>query len=306
MLNNNYKDIKIELEEFANKYLEDKLDVLKLLDTLNENSHKVTDAQNMKLLAATIAYIYVKQQKLNGRGGITAKMVGEFFNVKATAISGKMMDIEFYLNGQKISVRSHESYAFYDTDRYEVNQMYWDFLDSKISEESDKSIKTLKKIIKKDPNFFDPYITLHEYYYANKDFGDAAKILNRGYGKAMDLVLNNGRFPDELEWGYIENRHVIRMISQFGMFLWEIEDKEEALEVFMQLLKSNINDNIGARYAIVAMLEGFESMAHYEQKFMGSHGFGLDAMAVEEWFSEASKKHKEVIGWWFEEVEDEA
>lgn len=71
----------------------------------------------------------------------------------------------------------------------------------------------------------------------------------------------------------------------------------------MQLLKSNVNDNIGARYAIVAMLEGFESMGEYEEKFMS--GFGLDAMAVEEWFNEASKKHKKVIGWWFDEVEYE-
>lgn len=302
MLNNNYEDVKIKLEEFATKYLDDKRELLKLLDTLHENSHKVKDSKKIELLAASIAYIYLKQQKLNGRGGITTKDVGAFFGVKPASISGKVMDIEFYLNGEKIDIRSHESYAFYDTDRYKVNQMYWDFLNSK-DKDSSKNIKSLKKIIKKDPYFFDSYISLHEYYYANNDLENAAKILNTGYGKAMDLVLKNGRFPDELEWGYIENRHIIRMIFHFGMFLWEIEEKEDALEVFMQLLKSNVNDNIGARYAIVAMLEGFESMGEYEEKFMS--GFGLDAMAVEEWFNEASKKHKKVIGWWFDEVEYE-
>lgn len=304
MLNNNYEDIKIKLEEFANKYLDDKIGVLKLLDTLHETSNKVNDAQKIELLAASIAYIYLKQQKLNGRGGITTKDVGAFFKVKPATISGKVMDIEFYLNGGKVNTRSHKPYAFYDTDRYEVNQMYWDFLDNK-EKDVEKNIKTLKKIIKKDPNFFDSYISLHEYYYANNDLENAAKILNIGYAKALGLVLNNGRFPDELEWGYIENRHIIRMIFNFGMFLWEIEEKEDALGVFMQLLKSNINDNIGARYAIVAMLEGFESMGEYEEKFMSSSGFGLDAMAIEEWFDKASKKHKKVIGWWFDEVEDE-
>ena len=303
MLNSNYENIKIKLEEFADKYLDDKMGVLELLDTLHENTKKVNDAQKIELLAASIAYIYLKQQKLNGRGGITSKDVGIFFNVKSAAITGKVMDIEFYLNGGKINIRSHEPYAFYDTDRYEVNQMYWDFLDAK-DDNVEKNIKTLKKIIKKDPNFFDAYISLHEYYYANNDFENAVKILKSGYAKALKLVLNNGRFPDELEWGYIENRHIIRMIFHFGMFLWEIKEQKDALAVFMQLLKSNINDNIGARYAIIAMLEGFESMGEYEEKFMSS-GFGLDAMAVEEWFTKASKKHKEVIGWWFDEVEDE-
>jgi tetratricopeptide (TPR) repeat protein len=304
MLNNNYEDIKIKLEAFANKYLDDKIGLLELLDTLHENSHKVNDAQKIELLAASIAYIYLKQHKLNGRGGITTKDVGAFFDVKPVTISGKVMDIEFYLNGGKINIRSHESYAFYDTDRYEVNQMYWDFLDSN-EKNVEKNIKTLKKIIKKDSNFFDSYISLYEYYYANNDLENAAKILNSGYDKAIKLVLNNDRFPDELEWGYIENRHIIRMIFHFGMFLWEIEEQKEALGIFMQLLKSNINDNIGARYAIVAMLEGFESMGEYEEKFMSSSGFGLDAMAIEKWFNEASKNHKEVIGWWFDEVEDE-
>ncbi len=304
MLNNNYEDIKIKLEAFANKYLDDKIGVLKLLDILHENSEKVNDAQKIELLAASIAYIYLKQHKLNGRGGITSKDVGAFFNVKPATISGKVMDIEFYLNGGKVNIRPHETYAFYDKDRYEVNQMYWDFLDSG-EEDVEKNINTLKKIIEKDPDFFDPYITLHDYYYANNDLENASIILNQGYERVLRLVVNNNRFPDELEWGYIENRHIIRMIFQFGMFLWEIEEKEEALEIFTLLLKSNINDNIGARYAIVAMLEGFESMGEYEEKFMSSNGFGLDAMAVEEWFNEASKKHKKVIGWWFDEVEDE-
>jgi hypothetical protein len=47
--------------------------------------------------------------------------------------------------------------------------MYWEFIESEDAEHIEKSIKILKGIIKKDPDYFDPYITLHEYYIANKE-----------------------------------------------------------------------------------------------------------------------------------------
>ena len=101
----------------------------------------------------------------------------------------------------------------------------------------------------------------------------------------------------------MENRHIIRMIFQYAMLVWEIGEKEEALRIFQQLLGSNHNDNIGARYAIVALLEGMPSMQAYEDKFMSKDGY-MDAREVEEWFDKASKKHMSEIGWWFE-LEDE-
>lgn len=118
--------------------------------------------------------------------------------------------------------------------------------------------------------------------------------MEQGFKKGIDLIDNNGRFSDELPWGYMENRHILRMIFNSGMFIWENEDKEIALNIFMELLKSNHNDNIGARYSIVAILEGFNSQEEYEEQFERENGM-LSYEVVEEWFYKSIQKHKDVI-----------
>ena len=304
-VNNNYKTIEHQLRKYSFEFLkvsEEPLNMLKLL--YESNQSMIEDAQKPNLLAASIVYIYLKRNNLNGRGGITAKDVGEYFGVKASAISQKTSDVEFYLYGIKDDINEDEIYGFTDRDRFKVNELYWEFLESPIADDVKKSIKTLKEIIKKDSNYFDPYITLHEYYLMDNDYKNAIKIIEQGYKRAMSLITNNGRFPDELLWGFIENRHIIRMLFNFAMFVWENGDKDTALNIFMQLLQSNHNDNIGARYSIVAILEGFNSQEEYEEQFEGESGYGLEYMKVEEWFHKAAQKHKDVIGWWLDLEEE--
>jgi len=275
---------------------------LNMLETLNKNNPQmILDAQKPNLLAASLVYIYLKRHNLNGRGGITAKDLAKYFNVKAPAISQKTFDVEFWLDNKVKPLQSNESYEFTDEDRFEVNELYYEFLESPEADDVKKGIKTLKSIIKKDANFFDPYITLYEYYLMDRDFKKAIDIMERGFKKSIDLIENNGRFPDKLPWLFVENRHIIRMIFNFAMFVWANEDdKEIALNIFMELLKSNHNDNIGARYSIIAILEGFGSQEEYEEKFESKNGMGLEYEALEEWFYKSAKKHKNVIGWWLD------
>lgn len=192
-------------------------------------------------------------------------------------------------------------YEFIDIDRYEVQENYFDFLESNEGNLTN-SIKTLKDMIKKDPDFFDPYITLSERYYAKRKPAEAYEIIKKGYGRAMKLIINKGRFPDKLDWLITENRHIIRMIFNYAMLMWEGNNKDEALSIFAQLLASNPNDNIGARYAMVALLEGMGSMSEYERKFTSEDGY-LNGTKVEKWFEKAVKKYPSELGWWFE-IED--
>ena len=195
-------------------------------------------------------------------------------------------------------------YEFIDKDRFEVQEVYWDFTESNDTDIG-KGIKKLKGMIKKDPDFFDAYIALADLYLVNDNPEAMYKILKDGYNRAMKLIIKRGKFPDELSWLYMENRHIIRVIFQYAMLMWEVGEKDDALRIFQQLLGSNYNDNIGARYAIVALLEGLPSMEAYEDKFRSKGGYGLDAVEVEKWFKKASKKYHEEIGWWFEIEEDE-
>lgn len=298
-MTDNYKTIEHQLRKYSFEFLKVSPEPLNMLETLSKNNPQmIQDAQKPNLLAGAIVYIYLKQNNLNGRCGITAKSVGEYFDIKGSAITQKAFDVEFWLEGRAKHLRTDEPYEFIDKDRFEVNELYWEFIESPEADDIKKSIKALKGMVKKDADYFDPYITLHEYYLMDRDFKNAIKIMEEGFKRAIDLIDNNGRFPDELPWGFIENRHIIRMIFNFGMFIWVNEDKDIALNIFMELLKSNHNDNIGARYSIVAILEGFGSQEEYEEQFESKNGMGLDGMALEEWFYKAAQKHKNVIGWW--------
>ena len=299
-MKDNYKNIEHQLRKYSFEFLKVSPEPLHILETLNRNNpNMITDAQKPSLLAAAIVYIYLKRNNLNGRGGITVKDLAEHFKVKASTISQKVFDVEIYLNIAK-KIKDDEIYEFIDEDRFEVNELYWEFIESPDADDIKKSIKILKAIIKKDPDYYDPYITLHEYYILNGDIKKAGDILEQGFKRAIDLIDNNGRFPDELPWGFTENRHIIRMIFNFATFVWAGGNKDIALKIFLELLKSNVGDNIGARYSIVAILEGFESQEEYEEAFESDDGMSLEYMALEEWFSNSALKHKDVIGWWFD------
>jgi len=294
---NNYKTIEHQLRKYSFEFLKVSPEPLNMLETLKQNNPQmIEDAQKPNLLGAAIVYVYLKRNNLNGRGGITAKSVGEYFGVKAPAISQKAFYVENALYGMERYEQKNEPYEFIDRDRFEVNEMYFDFLESPIQNDIKKSINALKAMIKKDKNFFDPYITLYEYYLMDRDFKNAIKIMEQGFQRAIDLIDKDGKFPDILNWGFIENRHIIRMIFNFAMFIWaNDDDKDIALNIFMELLKSNPNDNIGARYSIVAILEGFESQDVLEEKFESKDGMGMDIMALERWFNKAAQKHSHIF-----------
>ena len=304
-MNKNYNTIKLQLRKYSFEFLKVSNEPLIMLDRLNDkHPQMIIDAQKPNLLAAAIAYLYLKRNNLNGRGGITAKAVGEYFGVKAPAISAKTFDVEFWLYGMNGGLDNNEVYEFIDKDRFAVNEMYWEFIESEEREDVEKSIIILKKIIKKDPDYFDPYIALHEYYLEKKETQKAFEILAVGFQRAMELVEINEKFPDELPWGFMENRHIIRVLFSFATFLWMGEDKNVALALLLQLLKSNTRDNVGARYSIVAILEGYESIEHLEEQFVTEGGY-MDAMAINEWFNEKVEKHRDVLGWWLDLEEDE-
>ena len=303
-MNKNYNTIKLQLRKYSFEFLKVSDEPLIMLDRLNDKHQQVIiDAQKPNLLAAAIAYLYLKRNNLNGRGGITAKAVGEYFGVKASAISAKTFDVEFWLYGMNGGLDNNEVYEFIDKDRFAVNEMYWKFIESEETEDVEKSIIILKKIIKKDPDYFDPYIALHEYYLEKKETQKAFEILAVGFQRAMELVELNEKFPDELPWGFMENRHIIRVLFSFATFLWMGEDKNVALALLLQLLKSNTRDNVGARYSIVAILEGYESIEYLEEQFATEGGY-MDAIAINEWFNEKVEKHRDVLGWWLD-LEDE-
>ena len=280
---NHYQAVKAKLRQFSHEFLEGDSGVVELLDKLfQEHPDKVNLAKNLDLLAASLLFLYLRREGKTGRGGFTAKKLASHFGVSAGGVSQKASDLDWTIFGFGALEE------FIDKDRYEVSQLYWDFLDSPDTKDPKKSIAILKKIIQKDPDYFDPYLTLHDYYLYLKQGEKAFDMLQEGFNRAYRLISKNHQFPKRMDWGFIENRHIIRIIFHYALALWEVGEPDAALIYLKALVKMVPNDNIGARYMIAAILDGYPSQYEWESQFETE--YGLDAGKVEEWFQQMLKK----------------
>ena len=122
----------------------------------------------------------------------------------------------------------------------------------------------------------------------------AVKILDDAYERAISLITKNKSWPDKLEWGWFENRHIIKTIYQMAMNLWMIEDNNEALELFRNLFIANINDNVGARENILAIRMGL-SYDEFMNEFDRGGYYDSD---IHDWFELNHKKFPDEFDKW--------
>ncbi|MGB9935587.1 MULTISPECIES: hypothetical protein [Thermodesulfovibrio] len=186
--------------------------------------------------------------------------------------------------------------AFYDKkDHSKVIGEYYKLFD-RYDGTNAKSIKNqLIRLIQKDPYFLDSYLLLYEVLRDEKDFEEAERVLDEAYKKAMELITDkNDKWPDILEWGWLENRHIIRTILNKAISLWENNHMDEALNLFRNLLKTNPYDNVGARYYILAIRMNM-SLEKFEKRF--DRG-GYYDNELPQWFERNYKKFPDEFDWW--------
>ncbi len=158
-----------------------------------------------------------------------------------------------------------------------------------------RSIEKLKKLIKEDKNYFDPYILLSRLFNQINDSESAKDIIDQGYKNALNYIKNKqGNSPTRVEWGYIENRHIIRILVFKAFDFWEDNRSDEAYELFKTILKLNPNDNSGVRYPMMAILENM-SKVEFDDKF-DNNGY-LDN-SIHEWFDQNLPKHENDFKIW--------
>jgi len=144
---------------------------------------------------------------------------------------------------------------------------------------------SLRRLIKIDNRFLDSYLFLAQIEYDEENYEEYARLLWDAYIKALHLVANaEGDYPKSLSWSWLENRHVIRALCNFALLQWEQGRIRLSLEIYRKLLASNLNDNIGARYSILAIRLGYGP--DYEELFLPDQGpiYGLDAVKMNDWF----------------------
>lgn len=195
----------------------------------------------------------------------------------------------------KIESTEKNRKEFMDSD-HKVMDKYYELMDANLSYQKMKT--SFEKLIIADPDFYDPYIQLAYLLQGKKDYNNAKKILYTAYQRALARITNNnGNFPRSLPWLWLENRHIIRVIDAWAQNLWEEKKESDALKIFRELLRSNPNDNIGARFSILAIRLGLNP--DYEKMFAMKNMPGhLDAAKTHDWFEKESKKFPREFNWW--------
>ena len=172
---------------------------------------------------------------------------------------------------------------FIDKER-NVMEPYYEFCDYYESKDFDYGTgeKRLREFIDEDPDFLDPYLTLREILLERGKVVEAARLLDEAYARALKLIRDAaGDWPDELLWGWLGNRHIVRTLFAKAEDLWENRDAEKGLDILRALLRTNPNDNIGARYYVLGINLGMD-YDDFRERFVDEFGY-YDA-SISEWF----------------------
>jgi len=196
--------------------------------------------------------------------------------------------------------RKRQSNSFIDKD-HEVMDAFYEIIDNDLHYK--KILSEMHKLIKIDPDFCDPYLTARDILFSMGKEEEAELLLREAYRRALlTIVDSKGRWPKEMLWGYLKNRHIMRAIHYQGWFYWETGKVDEALDIFRKLLRANPSDNQGMRHNILAIRMNLgidEWQKPFEVERDGEIA-GLDAFKVNDWFRKNAPKYKDEFQWLFD------
>jgi len=184
---------------------------------------------------------------------------------------------------------------------HRVRETYYDLYEEYDGKNAESMKRQLKQLIEKDPDFLDSYLFLYEILQDDGNFHEAEKVLNEAYGRALKMITDKkGNWPDILEWGLLENRHIIRTIFNKAISLWRNKEIDNALDLFRKLLKTNPGDNVGARDYILAIRMGM-SFEKFEERFNKG---GYYDMELVKWFDKNYNKFPDEFDWWEKAIKE--
>lgn len=190
---------------------------------------------------------------------------------------------------------------FVDKD-HEVMDAYYDLCERYNGRNAKTIKKQLRGLIEKDADFLDSYLLLHEILQDEGKLEEAEAVLDQAFQRAIKLIADRkGQWPDELRWGWLENRHIIRTIVNKAISLWGEKKNDEALDLFRKILRTNPNDNPGVRYLILGILMGM-SYSKFDKHFDRGGYWDSD---IHQWFAQNHDKFPEEFDWWEKAIEEQ-
>jgi tetratricopeptide (TPR) repeat protein len=167
---------------------------------------------------------------------------------------------------------------------------YYDYITNDEARTMVDSERRMRAFIQQDPDFLDPYIALYENHRRRYKTDKAMLLLNEAYQRALRMVLDtNGNWPEQLEWDWLENRHIIRTFLNRAEALYEFYFHEEALSLYRNIMRTDPRDAGGTRFQILALRMGMP-----RTKFTNDFGWrDTDGMKKQRWFERHHSKFPE-------------
>jgi tetratricopeptide (TPR) repeat protein len=104
----------------------------------------------------------------------------------------------------------------------------------------------------------------------NQEFDHSPRQATRHYeaGVRIGELSFGARFEGVLPWGLVDNRPFLRCLHGYGLCLWRLGRREEAIRVFERMLWLNPSDNQGARFLLEDARRGlsWEEQQREEEK----------------------------------------
>jgi tetratricopeptide (TPR) repeat protein len=121
------------------------------------------------------------------------------------------------------------------------------------TESSRKRVQLAKKALKVSPDCADAYVLLAEE--DARSLEEARELYQKGV-EAGERALGRETFEEEAGhfWGILETRPYMRARQGLAVCLWELGEREEAIEHYREMLDLNPGDNQGIRYELAGYL----------------------------------------------------
>ena len=180
-----------------------------------------------------------------------------------------------------------------DLKEYHDLMLEYDFQPDLIEDEAEfnRVFQYLVNLTEKAPDFLQPYemvLSLISYLEESEELRALQqRIRARLLEACYRIAEKHDVFNKRIEWGWHENRPLVRGFFSHADNLWKEGKINEAHELFSKILKTNENDNIGARYSVKATKEGL-SYEEFEERFTYSDDYGsfYKYEELSEWFGE--------------------
>ncbi len=174
---------------------------------------------------------------------------------------------------------------------------YYDIL------ESSHNTEDIRILIERDPDFYDSYLYVANDLRKSGHESEARELEDKAFKRARARIEDKqGNWPDRMPWGWLENRHIIRALGVGADNLWKDDKTDEALDIYRKLFRSNFDDNIGARYAIIALRMGLSYDEYMKQVWPQS---SVPAERINKWFKKNAPKFPEELKEWKKHCKDE-